>query len=46
MCVHPYATWRTHPKKARAVMVFVYAAASYVLLLGLLLLTSAHTIRW
>lgn len=38
MCVHPYATWRTHSNKARVGLVLAYAAGSYVVVLGLLVL--------
>jgi hypothetical protein len=37
-CVHPYAAWRVKPTSFRVVMVSVYAAAGYVLVLATLLI--------
>jgi hypothetical protein len=38
MCVHPYAAWRTHSTAARLFIVFTYAAASYAVMLGVLVI--------
>ena len=37
MCLHPYAAWRTHSTAARLFILFAYAAASYAVMLGVLL---------
>ena len=37
MCVHPYATWRSHSKKRQMLVLFAYVAASYFLVLGALM---------
>jgi hypothetical protein len=37
LCVHPYAAWRSHSTKRRAVLLFAYMAASYFIVLGALL---------
>jgi hypothetical protein len=37
LCVHPYAAWRSHSIKRRAVLLFAYMAASYFIVLGALL---------
>jgi hypothetical protein len=37
MCVHPYATWRSHSTKARLVVLLAYASASYVIMLSALM---------
>ena len=37
MCAHPYAAWRSQSTKARALVVVLYMAASYVVVLGVLL---------
>jgi hypothetical protein len=37
LCVHPYAAWRSHSMKRRAVLLFTYMAASYFIVLGALL---------
>jgi hypothetical protein len=37
MCAHPYAAWRTHSVAGRALIVAIYAVASYVVMLGVLL---------
>jgi hypothetical protein len=37
MCVHPYAAWRVHSKRVRALVVVAYAAAGYALMLGVLM---------
>jgi hypothetical protein len=37
MCVHPYAAWRLHSKRGRALVVMAYAAAGYALVLGVLM---------
>jgi hypothetical protein len=39
MCLHPYAAWRTHSRAARLFILFAYAAASYAVLLGVLLIS-------
>jgi hypothetical protein len=33
MCAHPYAAWRSHSTKGRAVVVVAYIAASYFVVL-------------
>jgi hypothetical protein len=38
MCVHPYAAWRTQSTSRRLLVFFAYFAASYTLVLGVLLL--------
>ena len=37
LCVHPYAAWRSHSVKRRAVLLVAYLTASYVIVLGALL---------
>jgi hypothetical protein len=37
LCVHPYAAWRSHSMKRRAVLLVTYMAASYFIVLGALL---------
>ena len=37
MCAHPYAAWRLHSTKGRALVLVAYMAASYVIVLGALL---------
>jgi hypothetical protein len=37
MCAHPYAAWRSHSARGRALVLCAYAAASYVVVLGALL---------
>ena len=37
MCVHPYAVWRSHSTKARLLVLFAYASASYVIMLSALM---------
>jgi hypothetical protein len=37
MCAHPYAAWRTHSTAGRLFILFTYAAATYAVMLGLLL---------
>jgi hypothetical protein len=37
LCVHPYAAWRSHSMKRRAVLLFAYIAGSYFIVLGALL---------
>jgi hypothetical protein len=39
MCAHPYAAWRTHSTAGRVFILFTYAAASYAVMLGVLLLS-------
>jgi hypothetical protein len=39
MCLHPYAAWRTHSTAARLFILFAYAAASYAVMLGVLLIS-------
>ncbi len=37
MCAHPYAAWRLQSAKGRALVLCAYAATSYVIVLGALL---------
>jgi hypothetical protein len=37
MCVHPYAAWRSQSTKSRALVLFAYMAASYFVVLGVLM---------
>jgi hypothetical protein len=37
LCAHPYAAWRSRSIKGRALVLFTYMAASYVIVLGALL---------
>lgn len=37
-CVHPYAAWRGLSASGRFVLIAAYASASYVAVLGLLLI--------
>jgi hypothetical protein len=37
MCVHPYAAWRAHSTAGRLLVVFAYIAASYAVMLAVLL---------
>ena len=37
MCMHPYAVWRSHSTKARLLVLFAYASASYVIMLSALM---------
>jgi hypothetical protein len=37
MCVHPYAAWRSHSARGRLLVFAAYLGASYVLILGGLL---------
>jgi len=39
MCAHPYAAWRTHSTAGRLFILFTYAAASYAVMLGVLLIS-------
>jgi hypothetical protein len=39
MCAHPYAAWRTHSTAGRLFILLTYAAASYAVMLGALLLS-------
>jgi hypothetical protein len=39
MSLHPYAAWRTHSTAARLFILFAYAAASYAVMLGVLLIS-------
>ena len=39
MCAHPYAAWRTNSTGARLFIVLTYAAASYAVMLGVLLIS-------
>ena len=39
MCAHPYAAWRTHSTAGRLFILLTYAAASYAVMLGVLLLS-------
>ena len=39
MCAHPYAAWRAHSARGRLLMVLSYLAASYVVMLAILLLS-------
>jgi len=38
MCVHPYAAWRTHSLRGRLFILFTYVAASYAVMLAVLLI--------
>jgi len=40
MCAHPYAAWRTHSTSGRLLVFFTYLAASYVVMLTVLLFSS------
>jgi hypothetical protein len=37
MCLHPYAAWRTHSSAGRLLILLTFAAASYAVMLGVLL---------
>ena len=37
MCAHPYAAWRTQSTAGRLFILLTYAAASYAVMLGVLL---------
>jgi hypothetical protein len=39
LCIHPCAAWRTQSTSGRLLVFFAYLAASYTLVLGLLLLS-------
>ena len=39
LCAHPYAAWRTHSTAGRLFILFTYAAASYAVMLGVLLIS-------
>jgi hypothetical protein len=39
LCAHPYAAWRTHSTAGRLFILFTYAAATYALMLGVLLIS-------
>ena len=39
MCVHPYAAWRTHSMRGRLLILLTYVAASYAVMLGMLLIS-------
>ena len=39
MCVHPYAAWRSHSARGRLLVFAAYLGASYVLILGGLLVS-------
>jgi len=39
MCAHPYAAWRTQSTAGRLFILFTYAAASYAVMLGVLLIS-------
>ena len=39
MCLHPYAAWRTYSTAGRVLIVVTYAAASYLVMLGVLLVS-------
>ena len=39
MCAHPYAAWRAHSVRGRLVVLATYVAASYALMLAILLLS-------
>jgi hypothetical protein len=39
MCAHPYAAWRAHSLRGRLLVLFSYVAASYAVMLAILLLS-------
>jgi hypothetical protein len=39
MCVHPYAAWQSHSARGRLLVFAAYLGASYVLILGGLLVS-------